>query len=162
MPEKNTHDVALARAPCDVTGPILDRLLEHYRCSYILISMSDDHNSHIPCVRGDAGCRDVFPKTLAHFRGTSFCAQTLNRPIPVIVTSMPESVFADHPLVTGHPNITAFVGVPIIFDEDVYVGSLCMFWTARAAPCSEDIRAYAMSQNAASEIGAVLKPYRVR
>ena len=161
----NTHDVTLFKVVADPPlkiriARILDELKEHYRCRYVLISFSDDEYSHIPCVQSDdSNCRELFPPKLAHFRETSFCQQTLHRPIPVIIPSLMESaIFREHPYVVGHPEITSYVGMPIIIDDE-YVGALCMFWTVGA--CVDDLRAYVRAEAAVQMISSLLRPHRL-
>jgi hypothetical protein len=161
----NTHDVTLFKVVADPPlkiriAFILDELKAHYRCRYTLISFSDDEYSHIPCVQSDdSNCRELFPPKLAHFRGTSFCQQTLHRPIPVIIPSLRESeIFREHPFVVGRPEITSYVGIPMIIDDE-YVGALCMFWTS--GTCVDDIRAYVKAEAASQMISSLLRPHRL-
>merc|ERR1711998_280999 len=100
-------------------------------------------------------CRQVFPPKLKHFRSTSFCQQTLQRPIPIIISPLDESeLFREHPFVTGPPELKSYVGVPIVIDN-CYVGALCMFW--KTAPIKDDIRAYAPVEKTAQQVGEILK-----
>ena len=155
---RNTHDVRLVEA-CFTLKPrlerVLDGLLRHYECQYALVSFSDNKESHVPCIASRT--RDgamAFPIPLPHFRGTSFCQTTLQRPIPVIISPLRGSgLFSDHPLVVGYPHLTSFVGVPLVV-EDAYVGSLCMFWTS--GECVNDVWAYAIAEGAARAISDML------
>ena len=79
---------------------------------------------------------------------------SVRRPIPVIISILSESAFKSNNLVTGHPGLTSFVGVPLIID-DVNVGAMCMFWTIRH--CSNDIRDYEKAEAASQNISSLLK-----
>jgi hypothetical protein len=157
----NTHDTIHSERT--MKCPILKLKIEsklaelrsHYGCRYALISFSDSQYSHIPCVVSyDVMSRELFPPKLAHFQGTSFCQTTLDRPIPVIISILSESAFKSNNLVTGHPGLTSFVGVPLIID-DVNVGAMCMFWTIRN--CSNDSRDYEKAEAASQNISSLLK-----
>lgn len=63
------------------------RLFSHYECQYAIVSFSDGKMSHITCVvYKNNDLRVPLGPTSDHFRGNSFCEQTIHRPIPVIIS----------------------------------------------------------------------------
>ena len=60
-------------------------------------------------------------------RAISFCEHTILGSEPLVVPDMTaDARFAANPLVTGDPNVRFYAGVPLITDEGVPLGSLCV------------------------------------
>ena len=63
-------------------------------------------------------------------RSEAFCAYTICQDDTFIVRNAAnDPAFANNPLVTGDPHIKTYVGHPIITDEGVHVGALCVIDT---------------------------------
>jgi PAS domain S-box-containing protein len=58
----------------------------------------------------------------------SFCAQAIKNPeeILIIEDARKDIRFKDNPLVTGNPNIVFYAGVPLITNEGIPLGTLCI------------------------------------
>ena len=63
-------------------------------------------------------------------QGYSFCQNTLARPIPLIIGDLLDHGLSVHPLVQGDPHLRFYVGAPLEFEEDFFIGALCLFDTA--------------------------------
>ena len=60
-------------------------------------------------------------------RSVSFCAHTILGTEPLVVPDMTaDPRFADNPLVTDPPHVRFYAGVPLITDEGLALGSLCV------------------------------------
>lgn len=60
-------------------------------------------------------------------RATSFCAHAmLGNDILIVPDATRDPRFADNPLVTGDPYIRFYAGAPLINDDGVPLGSLCV------------------------------------
>ncbi|MGB3739690.1 MAG: PAS domain-containing protein [Pontixanthobacter sp.] len=63
-------------------------------------------------------------------RPTSFCAHAMLQPEPMVVPDAAlDPRFDTNPLVTGHPHIRFYAGVPLISHEGAPLGSLCVIDT---------------------------------
>jgi PAS domain S-box-containing protein len=63
-------------------------------------------------------------------RETSFCAfAMLDRAIMIVPDATLDPRFADNPLVTGDPHIRFYAGAPLIADDGMPMGSLCIIDT---------------------------------
>jgi hypothetical protein len=63
-------------------------------------------------------------------RDASFCAHVVYNQKPmVVIDTLNDPRFADHPLVLGGPRIRFYAGYPLILDDGSCVGSLCMLDT---------------------------------
>jgi hypothetical protein len=129
------------------------RLFSHYGCEYAIAKLHDIRFSHVPVtvVRADSDIVPFAEKAMC-VRGARLCGLSLDRPIPVIITPLPDEEPCEHR--DFMPRLTAFVGVPIIVRGD-YVGALGMFWTTR--PCDSSILGYAAADEVARAVGALLE-----
>jgi PAS domain S-box-containing protein len=60
-------------------------------------------------------------------RNIAFCAHSiLHSDLFIIHDTLEDERFADNPLVTGHPYIRSYVGVPLITSEGYILGTLCV------------------------------------
>lgn len=60
-------------------------------------------------------------------RRESFCAYALHSDTPLVVPDAQlDARFADNPLVTGSPGIRFYAGVPLIMQDGLVLGTLCV------------------------------------
>ncbi len=61
-------------------------------------------------------------------RDYAFCAHAINTPEAIfeVKNSREDLRFADNPLVTGHPNVVFYAGVPLVNPEGFSLGTLCV------------------------------------
>jgi hypothetical protein len=126
-------------------------LFAHYECEYAVVKLYDIRYSHgvFAVFRADSPIMK-FTEPAMRVRVERLCLLTLDRPIPVIVSPLPDS----ESRCECEQSITAFVGVPVIIRGD-YVGGIGMVWTSR--PCNSSIFAYTAADEVARAIGALLE-----
>lgn len=60
-------------------------------------------------------------------RDAAFCSRTIMADQPLVVLdATKDGSFADNPLVTGDPSVRFYAGAPLIVDDDVRLGALCL------------------------------------
>lgn len=75
-------------------------------------------------------------------RADSICGHTVAAGVPIIVPdTLKDERFHDNPLVTGDLGIRFYAGVPLILDEGLAVGTLCVLDTRPRTFLSDDRRA---------------------
>ena len=62
-------------------------------------------------------------------RNISFCGHAINEPQKIfeVNNTAEDQRFVDSPLVTGQPNIAFYAGVPLVDDDNLALGTLCVF-----------------------------------
>ncbi len=75
-------------------------------------------------------------------RITSFCGHAIAESRTMVVAdTLDDERFADNPSVTGAPGLRFYAGVPLIVDEDLAIGTLCVLDTRPRTLLSDDRRA---------------------
>lgn len=75
-------------------------------------------------------------------RDVSFCAHTILQAQPLEVPDACEDPrFADNPLVTGEPGIRYYCGAPLMVEQCVAIGSLCIIDTVPRPPMAPEQKA---------------------
>jgi len=60
-------------------------------------------------------------------RDIAFCAHTIaQKDVLIVNDSLADERFKDHPSVVGYPNIRFYAGVPIIDDNGIALGTVCV------------------------------------
>ncbi|WP_295470644.1 GGDEF and EAL domain-containing protein [uncultured Pseudomonas sp.] len=71
-------------------------------------------------------------------RDVSFCAHAIHQPKPLEVPdALLDPRFFDNPLVTGAPGIRYYCGAPLLTENGIAIGSLCVIDTVPRPPMSE-------------------------
>ncbi|MCB5185238.1 sensor domain-containing phosphodiesterase [Methylobacillus gramineus] len=72
-------------------------------------------------------------------RNQAFCAYAIHSLRPVVVLDTHDDPrFSEHPLVLGYPHIRFYAGIPLIMDEEIGIGTLCIIGTEPKAHFSSD------------------------
>jgi EAL domain-containing protein (putative c-di-GMP-specific phosphodiesterase class I) len=116
-----------------VFDEIVEVAAEYFNAPIALISIVDKHRQWF---RARVGMQ---PQETP--RDVSFCAYTILTDQPLEVTDARiDPRFADNSLVTGHPGICYYAGAPLITDDGIRLGSLCVIDTQpRAAMSKRDM-----------------------
>ena len=60
-------------------------------------------------------------------RGSSFCTHTILTPDVLVVSdAAADGRFRDHPAVTGDPFVRFYAGAPLIYEDEIRLGALCL------------------------------------
>ena len=63
-------------------------------------------------------------------RDISFCGHVVYENTPLIIeNALEDERFSDNPLVAGAPNIRSYVGMPLLVDKNISLGTLCVIDT---------------------------------
>jgi GAF domain-containing protein len=95
-------------------------------------------------------------------REHSFCGRVVDTNDAVIIPdTQADPAYRDHPLVTGAPNIAAYIGMPVVVHgedgRDVLAGSLCAVFTKpRAISEADVVELRKMAEIAAALVGSRL------
>lgn len=75
-------------------------------------------------------------------RDVSFCAHTILQAHPLeVLDAQQDPRFADNPLVTGAPGIRYYCGAPLLIEQRIAIGSLCIIDSVPRPPMTEEQRA---------------------
>ena len=87
-------------------------------------------------------------------REYAFCGHAINQDDILIVedTKLDER-FKDNPLVTGEPNIRFYAGAPLILDNDIRIGTLCVIDTkSRTLSQKQQLSLQALSRQVVAQL----------
>ena len=86
-------------------------------------------------------------------REHAFCAHAILRPeVMVVEDAQADRRFASNPLVTGNPNIRFYAGAPLVVEEDIRLGTLCVIdqkpraLTPESKTCLTDLAALVVDE----------------
>ena len=81
-------------------------------------------------------------------RPTSICGHTVNRDSMLVVPdTLLDDRFRDNPLVTDPPNVRFYAGTPLIVDDGLAVGTLCVLDTRPRTFLTDERRALQIIAN---------------
>lgn len=107
----------------DVFDEIVEMTANFFDAPIALISIVDEHRQWF---RARVGLQAQETP-----RDVSFCAYTILADEPFEVTDATlDERFMDNNLVTGHPGIRYYAGAPLITDDGIALGSLCVIDTS--------------------------------
>ena len=111
----------------EVFQEIVEIAAEYFQTPIALISIVDEHRQWFRA-RVGMHARET-PRDL------SFCAYTIlaDEPLEVVDATLDER-FANNSLVTGSPGIRYYAGAPLITDDGIALGSLCVIDTQPRSP----------------------------
>lgn len=117
------------------TKPALDALCqtvsELFNVPIVLVSLVEEHHQWF-----EANCGLGIDQTS---REVSFCTHAImTDQVFVIENALLDDRFARNPLVTGEPGIRFYAGAPLILDQGIRVGTLCVIDQAPRAFSKED------------------------
>lgn len=120
-----------------VSDPVFDEIVamtaDFFQAPIALVSIVDRHRQWFRARTG----LDVQQTP----RALSFCAYTIlgDQPLEILDATQDER-FVDNSLVTGHPGIRYYAGAPLITDDGLRLGSLCIIDTKpRPAMSARDV-----------------------
>lgn len=120
-----------------VSDPVFDEIVamtaDFFQAPIALVSIVDKHRQWFRARTG----LDVQQTP----RALSFCAYTIlsDQPLEILDATRDER-FVDNSLVTGHPGIRYYAGAPLITDDGLRLGSLCIIDTQpRPAMSARDV-----------------------
>ncbi len=113
----------------EVFDEIVAMTAEFFETPIALISIVDEHRQWFRARIGLAAQETP--------RDVSFCAYTiLSDELFEVTDATLDERFMDNNLVTGHPNIRYYAGAPLITDDGIALGSLCVIDTKPREPMS--------------------------
>ncbi|KPW35726.1 GAF domain/GGDEF domain/EAL domain-containing protein [Pseudomonas coronafaciens pv. atropurpurea] len=114
----------------DVLDEIVAMTAEFFQAPISLVSIVDENRQWF---RARVGLK---PRETP--RNVSFCAYTILSDVPFEVPDATiDERFVNNGLVTGHPDIRYYAGAPLITDDGLALGSLCVIDTKPREPMSE-------------------------
>ncbi|MCF5353160.1 GAF domain-containing protein, partial [Pseudomonas syringae] len=137
IPLNETQRLLRIRELCvleDTSDDVFDELVAmtaaFFEAPIALISIVDEHRQFF---RARVGL-----KARETPRNVSFCAYTiLSDTLFEIPDATLDARFVNNGLVTGHPDIRYYAGAPLITDDGIALGSLCVIDTKPREPMSE-------------------------
>jgi len=124
-----TELCVLDNTPDDVFEEIVAMAAEFFNTPIALISIVDEHRQWF---RARVGLEAQETP-----RDVSFCAYTILAEEAFEVTDATlDERFKDNGLVTGHPGIRYYAGAPLVTEDGIALGSLCVIDTQPRAPMS--------------------------
>jgi predicted signal transduction protein with EAL and GGDEF domain len=118
----------------NASDPVFDEIVamaaEFFQAPIALVSIVDKHRQWF---RAQVGL-----EVRQTAREVSFCAYTIlyDQPLEILDATQDER-FRNNPLVTGHPGIRYYAGAPLISDDGLRLGSLCIIDTQPRPAMSE-------------------------
>lgn len=97
-------------------------------------------------------------------REQAFCGHTINQDHVLIIENTElDQRFNDNPLVTGPPNIRFYAGAPLILENDIRIGTLCVIDTVPRVLSKEQISSLeALSRQVVAQLNLRLKLKEMR
>jgi len=97
-------------------------------------------------------------------REQAFCGHAINQDQVLVVENTElDHRFKDNPLVTGPPNIKFYAGAPLILEDDIRVGTLCVIDTQSRVLTDQQISSLeALSRQAVAQLNLRLKLKEMR
>ena len=114
------HELQIANDDCD---PRLDRITRHLRrvtgFPIAAVTLIDDD---VQWTKSSSGL-----ELARTSRAQAICAHTIAHSSPLVVTDMREHpIFSSFDVVVGAPHIRSYVGVPLVVEQDLAIGAVCL------------------------------------